>query len=84
MNIRFSTKFVRAQRRRARYCGSFGVLMALVVLADALHAHINHTMVEMGPGHTSWPPWAAALLGIALLLICLAILSRSGATTYRP
>ena len=76
--VRYSPKFLRATRRRARQCALFGVLLAVVLLGAAIHAHLNHTLVDMGPRahYEQFPPWLVGLMGLLLLAGCVQLLRK--------
>lgn len=69
VQVRFSPRFAREERRRTRRGALFGVFASIVVLADATHAWFTHTMVDMGPsaGHLKWPPELVAAIALLLL-----------------
>ena len=75
---RYSPKFLRETRRRTRQCALFGILLAIVLLGAAIHAHLNQTLVDMGPraGYEQFPPWLVGSMGVLLLAGCVYLLRK--------
>jgi len=75
---RYSPKYIAAARRRTRQCALFGILLAIVALGSAIHAHLNHTLVDMGPRahYEQFPPWLVGLMGVSLLAGCAYLLRK--------
>jgi hypothetical protein len=69
--VRFSQKFVRAERRRGTLTGLGLSLLSCVPFIDASIAIKRHEQVNVGSASNSFfvPPWLAILFGVLLALI---------------
>jgi hypothetical protein len=74
--VRFSPKFVRAERRRGSLSGLGLSLLSSVPFIDASIAIKRHEQVNLGSASNSFivPPWAAILFGVLLALIGCAVM----------
>ena len=69
IEVRYSPKFIREERRKRRSGGWLGVLASIVMIADAVDAIRTHRMVDWGPshGHLMWPPYPVLAIGVLML-----------------
>jgi len=82
IEVRYSSGFTRAQRRRERHLSLFGALLAglvgIVLLIDSVSAYRAHAWVDVGArptDHVLLPPALGVLAGLVGLLICILFLN---------
>ena len=82
IEVRYSSGFARAQRRRQRHLNLFGAILVAVtssvLLIDSVRAYRAHTWVDVGPrltDHILLPPALGMLAGLVGLLISIFFLN---------